>query len=76
MTIMELEKYLSNLTGHVTFEYNGYSCGIDPLAVNEFDMWYGNYKVSVKSIKDVMNSTLFNGKSLKNIWGDVTNLDF
>lgn len=76
MTILELKNYLTNLIGHVTFEYNGYSCGIDPLSLNKFDMWYGNDAVTVNSIEKVMNEPLFNGKSLKDIWDDITNLDF
>jgi hypothetical protein len=76
MTILELKNHLTNLIGHVTFEYNGYSCGIDPLSLNKFDMWYGNDAVTVNSIEKVMNEPLFNGKSLKDIWDDITNLDF
>ena len=76
MTILELKNYLTNLIGHVTFEYNGYSCGIDPLSLNKFDIWYGNDAVTVNSIEKVMNEPLFNGKSMKDIWDDITNVDF
>ena len=55
MTIAEVKDYLANLTSHVTFCYNGYDCGIDPLATDEFSMWYGNDELTVDSIDKVMN---------------------
>lgn len=76
MTISELKNHLTNLIGHVVFVYNGYSCGIEPLSLNKFDMWYGNDSITVDSIEKVMNEPLFNGKSLKDIWDDIANLDF
>lgn len=76
MTILELKNHLTNLIGHVTFEYNGHSCGIDPLSINKFDIWYGDDEATVDSIEKVLGEKLFDGKSLKDIWDDVTNLDF
>lgn len=76
MTILELEKHLANLVGHVMFVYNGYSCGVDPLALDSFDVWCGDNEMTVGSIEEVLNDKLFNGKSLKDIWDDVTELDF
>lgn len=76
MTITEVKDYLANLTGHVTFCYNGYDCGIDPLATDEFSMWYDTDEITVNSIDKVMNINFFDGKSLKDIWGDITELEF
>lgn len=76
MTILEFMDYVSNLTGHVTFKYNGYSCGVDPLALDSFDMWFGDNETTVDSIEKVLNTKLFNGKSLTDIWEDVTELDY
>lgn len=76
MTILEFINYISTLTGHVTFEYNGYSCGVDPLAQDSFDMWFGDDETTVNSIEKVLNTKLFNGKSLMDIWDDVTELDY
>lgn len=44
MTVLEIREYLDNLISHITFEYNGRSCGVDPLAHGDFDMWYGDKK--------------------------------
>lgn len=76
MTIAEVKDYLANLTSHITFYYNGYDCGIDPLATDEFSMWYGTDELTVDSIDKVMNINFFNGKSLKDIWDDITELEF
>lgn len=75
MTITEIKDYLANLNGHVTFCYNGYNCGIDPLATDEFDIWYGNDEMTVNSVDKVMTVNFFDGKSLKEIWNDITELD-
>ena len=75
-SLTDLRKHLNGLVGHVTFDYNGYSCGIDPLFKEEFEMWYGNDFVVVKSIDEVFNKPFFNGKALNDIWDDVTNIDY
>lgn len=76
MTISEVKKYLSDLIGHITFEYNGYSCGVDPITLNSFDMWYGDNVITVDSIDEVINNNFFDGKSLKDIFDDITELEF
>lgn len=76
MTISYVKKYLSNLAGHVTFEYNGFPCGVDPLSLNSFYMWYGENDITVESVEEVVNTKFFDGKSLKDIWDSVTELDF
>ena len=53
MTIQELKDHLTNLVGHVTFIYNGFSCGIDPLAKNLFEVWCGDDAFSVSSVDEV-----------------------
>lgn len=76
MSVLEIRDYLSKLTGHVIFDYMGRSCGVDPLALDSFDMWYGNNEMTAKSIDEVMTAKFFNGKSLTDIWCDVTEVDF
>ena len=76
MNILEIKKYLEELNGHITFEYNGFLCGVDPLSRSSFDMWYGNNTINVTSIDEVINSNFFDGKSLKSICSDITELDF
>lgn len=76
MTIQELRDHLSNLVSHITFYYNGYACGIDPLSRNLYEVWCGDDAFSVGSVDKVLNEELFDGRSLTDIWGDVTDLDF
>ena len=76
MTILEVKDYLHKLMGCITFEYNNYSCGVDPLGLKLFDVWYGDNIITVHSIEEVMNMKFFDGKSLTDIWGNVINIDF
>lgn len=75
-SLTEVRTYLKDLVGHVTFDYNGRHCGVEPLWKNEFEMWYGNDYIVVKNIDDVFNKPFFNGKTLNDIWSDVINIDY
>lgn len=75
MTIDELKDYLSALTSHVLFEHNGCSCGIDP-SRNNFEMWMGENFMVARSIEEVLNVKFFDGKSIKEIWDDVKELEY
>lgn len=76
MKLSEIKHYITDLIGHVTFEYNGYNCGIDPFSHDSYDIWYGEESANVDSIDKVMNLKFFNGKSLSDIWDDVTEVCF
>lgn len=76
MTFEELKSYISDFVSHVTFEYNGYSCGIDPLSQNNFEMWMGNKNITMHSIEEVFSVEFFDGKSLFEIWGNVVNVEY
>ena len=75
-TFTEMKKFVTTLSGCVVFDYNGHSCGIDPLSLNKFDMWYGDKTTTLQTIDEVVNSKFFDGKSLIDIWDDITDLDF
>lgn len=76
MTIRQLKDYVESLTSHVVFEYGGKNCGIDPFSRNHFDMWYGDEYYKAESIDDVMNYPLFDGKSLTEIFEEITALEY
>ena len=76
MTDFNIEEYLDNLTSHVTFEYNGYLCGVDPLAHDNFDMLYGDVSITAHSIEEVMTTKFFGGKALSDILDDITDLEY
>lgn len=76
MTIQELKDHLTNLVSHITFYYNGYACGIDPLSRNLYEVWCGDDAFSVTSVDEVLTEELFDGRALEDIWGDVTDLEY
>ena len=76
MTLQELGNHLANLVSCVTFYYNGYACGIDPLSQNLYEVWCGDDTFSVTSVDEVLNEELFDGRALKDIWDDVTEVNF
>ena len=76
MTIAKLKDYIAKLTSHVMFDYNGFSCGVDPLSRSKFVMWYGDNDFTAKSVDEVLTTKFFDGKSLIDIWDDITNLDY
>lgn len=65
--INKIKNRINEMCSHLTFEYNGVECGIDPLSIDEFDMWYGNKIFNAKSVEEVINYPLFDGKSLVDI---------
>lgn len=76
MTIVQAKKYLDNLTSHITFVYDGHDCGVDPLSINSFDIWCDDDEINVSSVNEVFNAKIFNGKSLIDIWDDITDLEY
>lgn len=76
MTIKNLADHLCRLVGCVQFEYNGKSCGIDPLSISEYVMWYGEDDIVVDSIDDVIDKDFFDGKSIGDVWDNVTNIEY
>lgn len=76
MTDFNMREFLGNLTGHVTFEYNGLLCGVDPLSRNTFDMWCGADSMVADSIDEVMTTKFFDGKPLEDIMDDLIDLEY
>ncbi len=74
MTALEVKNYIETLCSHLTFKFNSKNCGIDPLAVDNFEMWYGEKTMTVKSIDEVMNTAFFDGKTLNEI-ADILKFD-
>lgn len=75
-TFTEMENFIATLSGHVLFNYKGRACGIDPLSLNQFDMWYGDKSATLQTVDEVLTTKFFDGKSLKDIWDDITELDY
>lgn len=71
MTADEIRSRINEMCSHFTFEYNGKDCGVDPLSRTRFDMWYGDIQYTAKNIDEVMNTSIFEGKSLSEIPNDI-----
>ena len=67
----ELKEFLEDMISHVTFEFNGKPCGIDPISRDNYEMWYGNDLKTAKSIDEVMSVKFFNGESINDIADNV-----
>lgn len=75
MKALDLKQRIESLCTHVTFEFNGKSCGIDPFSQDDFEMWCGDMVMIAKSIDEVMSVPFFDGSALTDIVDDVTNLE-
>lgn len=75
MSAADIRKYLESLCSHLLFDFEGKSCGVDPLASDHFDMWCGWDTITVKSVDEVMNSNLFNGHTLLEIADKIENIE-
>ena len=72
----KIKNRINEICSHFTFEYNGKPCGVDPYSKNDFDMWCGDSEFCAKSIDEVMDYPLFNGKSLTEIADDIEIIDW
>lgn len=71
MSLNELKDYISSLCSHLTFDFRGKPCGIDPISSEHFDMWYGDKAITVSSVEDVMKLPFFDGQSLQDIVDEI-----
>lgn len=76
MSLNTFRDRVYSLISYISFEYNNTDCGIDPLAKDHFDMWYGDEYYKAESIDDVMSHPLFDGKSLTEIFDNISNLEY
>ncbi len=75
MTVTQLKNELKDLAHYAIFEYKGKRCGVDPVSQKHFDMWYGENDYPAKSIDEVMEYPLFDGKTLSEIFDDIIDLE-
>ena len=77
MSINKIRERINEICTIFSFEYKGVFCGIDPLSINEFSMWYGENKThTAHDIDEVMSVKLFDGKSLNDIADEIDIIDF
>ncbi len=71
MTDERIKARISEICSHFLFSYKGKDCGVDPFSETNFDMWCGEEYLKAKSIEAVMNTPLFDGKTLSEIANDI-----
>lgn len=71
-----IKQYLGNLNGQITFKFNDKDCGVDPIAHDEYNMWYGDENYAAKAIDEVFDTPFFGGSALKGIIDEVENLEY
>lgn len=76
MSVKDFKKIICSVYSYIGFEYNGFNCGIDPFSSSHFDMWYGDEYYKAGSIDEVMSYPLFDGRSLTEIYYEISNLDY
>ena len=76
MNITSFRKRVESFISYIGFRYNGVDCGIDPFNANHFDMWYGDEYYKAESIDAVMNYPLFSGKSITEIFDNISDLEY
>lgn len=67
MSAEKIKARLDEMASHITFEYNGKACGVDPLSRTHYEMWYGDMGMVAKSLDEVMTTPFYDGKSLEEI---------
>ena len=77
LTLEQILVCLKNPLSTYTFNYNGVGCGVDhvgefPCDGDDyyFDVWYDRQDNVVKSVDELLNAPVFNGKALKDIYKD------
>lgn len=75
MTLLEIKKWLSQLTSLLGFEYKGKNGYIDPINQHEFVLFYDGNDTVVDSLDKAMSIKFFDGLSLEDIYHQITITD-
>lgn len=75
MRALDLKERINSLCTHVLFTYNGKNCGVDPFNEKHFDMWYGEERMEAHSIDEVMETSFFDGKALRDIVDQIEDVE-
>lgn len=75
MKAKDIRDRLGELCTHITFEFDGMSCGIDPLSRSSYEMWCGECEMTAKSLDEVMHVKFFKGCALEDIVDKIKNVE-
>lgn len=75
MKAEDIRDRLGELCSHITFEFAGMSCGIDPLSRSSYEMWCGDREMTAKSLDEAMEAKFFNGYALEEIADKIESIE-
>ena len=76
MTFENAIKRIQEFASLFAFEYNGKDGDIDPFNKNKFNLFYNGETKEVHSIEDVINEPFFDGKSFKEIYDEISIVEY
>lgn len=76
MNIDDFQQQIESIETHILFDFNGKSCGVDPLSKTEYDVWCGTDYETVDSAEKVMSVPIFDGQSLSDVFDRIKNIDY
>lgn len=80
MTADSLQKELSKGWAMLVFQYHGKEGHVDPYGTQDgnfaYLLWYEGEEKLVHSMEEVMNTPIFDGHSLSEIAGDISEIDW
>ena len=80
MTADSLQKELSKGWAMLVFQYHGKEGHVDPYGTQDgnfsYLLWYDGDEKLVHSMEDVMHTPIFDGHSLSEIAGDISEIDW
>ena len=75
-TFKEFIAFVESISSHVLFCYNGKECGVDPISSTQYTLWYGDFEITCHCIDEVKNGKYFDGKSLSEIFDNITDIEY
>lgn len=67
----EIKKLILSLVQDVVFEYENKTCCINPWSRTKFEVGYNDIVKIYSDIDDLMNDTIFDGRSLSDIADEI-----
>lgn len=69
--ILDVKDRLGDVESHFLFTFQGKDCGVDPISINQYNMWYGNNHLTVSSVGEVFDAKFWDGKTLGEIFDSI-----
>lgn len=74
--MIDIRDRLAGLENHFLFSYRGRDCGVDPIAKNKYNIWFGNKHSHVDTIDAVFEVPFWGGKKITDIFEDISIIEY